>query len=295
MSFRARLRPVKRALGVPIEWGWRTAIRVAAFSRRGAPLAASEFGGQRVLVVAPHPDDEAIGCVGAVLLHAAAGSRVRIAIATDGRGSRTLTDPDAMARQRRAEAIAAAQLMRIERLECLDLPEGNWQPGELTSRLSHLIEEFAPELIYAPSRIDFHPEHLAVAHALARALVASNCAAIMRIYQVQVPLTSVLSNLVVDVSAQFADCAAVLRSYATQAGSVACAFRQRRYSAARHGFEFAAEEFWQMSAARYVSLHAAPPSDWPRPFRGLRNFPLTDPLAYWVGRDARRRMSSAAT
>jgi LmbE family N-acetylglucosaminyl deacetylase len=288
MSFRARLRPVRHAIARPIESGWRAAIRAGAFLRRVQP-PTPEFGGQRVLVVAPHPDDEAIGCVGSILRHVATGDPVCIAIATDGRQSRILADPDAMARQRHQEAIAAARLMRVERLEFLGLPEGEWHATELESRLQRLLAEFEPDVVYAPSRVDFHPEHFAVAHVLALALRASDLAPEVRVYPVQVPLTSVLANRVVDISREFPDCAAVLSSYATQAGSIACALRQRRYCAALHGFESAAEEFWQMPAASYVSLHAQPPRDWPRDYRGLRNFPLTDPLAYWVGREARRR------
>ena len=40
--------------------------------------------GTRILVLAPHPDDEVFGCAGAIMRHVAAGDSVRVAVVTDG-------------------------------------------------------------------------------------------------------------------------------------------------------------------------------------------------------------------
>jgi LmbE family N-acetylglucosaminyl deacetylase len=291
MSFRSRLRPVKRASASAVELIWRVGFGAAAWLVRRDINRWISPGGQRVLVVAPHPDDEAIGCVGTILLHVQSGDRVCVAIATDGRRSRAIPDPVQMALQRRREATDAARLMQLERLEWLGLPEGEWSVRALQDPLRALIEEIEPHIIYAPSRIDFHPEHFKVAHALALALGDVGVRQErVRVYQVQVPLTPVIANLVADVSALVPRCEAVLRAYVSQAGSVQCAYRQRRYSALLHGIAKHAEEFWEMPASRYVALHSVPPLQWPNAFRGLRNFPITDPLAYLVGRNARRKM-----
>ena len=47
------------------------------------PYHASDLTGKRVLVFAPHPDDETIGCGGS-LVHALAGDPVKVVILTDG-------------------------------------------------------------------------------------------------------------------------------------------------------------------------------------------------------------------
>jgi hypothetical protein len=116
----------------------------------------------------------------------------------------------------------------------------------------------------------------------------------VRIYNVQVPLTPALANLVVDVSDVTERCHEVLRSYASQAGSIACSYRQRRYGALLHGVRGEVEEFWELPAARYASLHLDAPEQWPDAFRGFRNFSLTDPFAYLTGQRERRRLRSAA-
>ena len=170
MSFRSRLRPLKRAAAPVAEAFAHACIGVLRFTSPRQCATWSSPGGERVLVVAPHPDDEAVGCAGTLLRHAQANDRVSIAIATDGRRSRTISDPDEMASRRHEEAVEAARLLRVERLEWIGLPEGEWRIGELAATLRMQLKELAPAIVYAPSRIDFHPEHFAVAHALALAL-----------------------------------------------------------------------------------------------------------------------------
>jgi LmbE family N-acetylglucosaminyl deacetylase len=295
MSFRSALRPLKLATAHAVERLW--GVGFSARARMVRPDAArwTSSGGQKILIVAPHPDDEAIGCVGTMLLHVASGDRVCVAIATDGRRSGAIADPILMSLQRRREAGDAAQLMRLERMEWMGFPEGEWAITALRDSLKDLIDEVMPDIVYAPSRIDFHPEHFKVAHALALALaelpIRSGHDLTVRIYPVQVPLTSLMSNLVADISALIPQCEAVLRAYVSQAGSVQCAYRQRRYSARRHRLAAQAEEFWELSVSEYVALHRSSPRHWPRPFRGLRSFAFTDPLAYLVGSRQRRLLA----
>jgi LmbE family N-acetylglucosaminyl deacetylase len=236
-----------------------------------------------------------MGCAGTILLHRRAGDQVCIAIATDGRRSRAIPDPDQMAAQRQREALLAASRMGVDRVAWLGHLEGDCDPAALKESLLTLLAQVQPDVIYAPSRIDFHPEHLKVAHALALALEDSGMASVpVRIYQVQVPLTSPVCNLVTDVSAVAEQCGSVLAAYTSQLGALQCTFRQRRYGALLHGFRTAAEEFWEVPSRDYVALHIAPHPAWPAVFRGLRNFSLSDPLAYLVGRAERRRLRSLA-
>jgi LmbE family N-acetylglucosaminyl deacetylase len=297
MSFRARLRPLKRALARPLELGWSPVIAAIDRSMRTRCESWSSPGRQQVLVVAPHPDDEAIGCAGTLLRHRACGDHTCIAIATDGRRSQAVPDADQMARLRHTEGQNAARLLQATRFEWLGLPEGDWQPAELAERLRALIADWGPTLVYAPSRVDFHPEHRAVAHALALALDAEpaiTANAQVRVYQVQVPLTSLLINLYADVSEWSEISARALEAYASQAGSITSGERLKRYSALAHGKARHVESFWQMPAADYAALHRGAPRSWPDAFRGLRNFPLSDPLAWLSGNRERRRIAAAA-
>ena len=292
------MRALKRATSRGIGRCWEPGFATLGPLIRSDAARWSSSGTRRVVVLAPHPDDEAIGCAGSILKHVGCGDCVSIVIATDGRQSRAIDDPTKMSEQRHAEAAAAARLLGVGRIEWLGFHEGAWDLHELQSRLETVLADVEPDVIYAPSRIDFHPEHHRVAHALARALdshVGVRPRTIdVRIYSVQVPLTPALANLVVDVSDVAERCHAVLRSYSSQAFSVECSYRKRRYGARLHRVRGEVEEFWELPAARYTSLHLATPEQWPAAFRGLRYYAWSDPFAYLVGQRERRRLRSTA-
>ena len=120
------------------------------------------------LVIAPHPDDETLGCGATIARKAAAGSEVHIAFITDGRHSHrsAVISPDALARLRRAEATQAAAALGIpeDRLHFLDIPDGaaSSHLDSVRGRLLELIQRHQPQDIFIPSRIDRHPDHRAL-------------------------------------------------------------------------------------------------------------------------------------
>ena len=78
-------RPCGRALG-------RSMILAADYLRSGAGVArdrarAQLTGGRGVVVVAPHPDDESLGCGGLIAACCAHGIEVRLVVLSDGTGS----------------------------------------------------------------------------------------------------------------------------------------------------------------------------------------------------------------
>jgi LmbE family N-acetylglucosaminyl deacetylase len=298
MSFERLLKVMRRQASSIAELPWRCVFLAAGkwTPSRARPWSAT--GADRVLVIAPHPDDEAIACSGTLLRHIASGERVVVAIVTDGRLSKQMPTPDEMAAVRKSEALLAARRLGVERLEWLGLREGAWEATELLELLRALLQRHDPTIVYAPSRVDFHPEHLLVAHSLGRALQSLPAAPVrrvrVRVYQVQVPLTRILTNVVADVSAVAAQSSAALRAYASQAGSWESVHRCRRYAALAHGVPGDVEEFWELTAEQYAELHGGRCDEWLGKFRGVRRFAWTDPLAYWFGNAERRRLHAAA-
>ena len=77
---------------------------------------------------------------------------------TDGRRSRAGgLDAETMARVRRGEARASLQALGVTRGEWLGLHEGDWSDASLADPLQRLLADLKPQLVYAPSRVDFHP------------------------------------------------------------------------------------------------------------------------------------------
>ena len=144
------------------------------------PLASLEeiVGAGGLVVVAPHPDDESLGCGGLIAAARAAGHEVRIVIVSDGIGSHpnSLTYPPARLRcLRRDEARAAAAALGVaaDEIIFLDLPD-RYVPsaGPVAEAAAARIVEIARSVdagaLFVTWEHDPHTDHYA-AHAIARA------------------------------------------------------------------------------------------------------------------------------
>jgi LmbE family N-acetylglucosaminyl deacetylase len=132
-----------------------------------ATLEAPEPG--TVLVLAPHPDDEVLGCGGTLCLHARQGDRVHVLVAfAEDPDPITPVDEEA-SEMRRAEARAGGAELGISAYEFWDYPDGiEPEPVLLqlaSRRLATRIAEIAPRTVYAP----WIGEHSIDHHVLARA------------------------------------------------------------------------------------------------------------------------------
>jgi LmbE family N-acetylglucosaminyl deacetylase len=286
---RARLRPLVRLASSLAEQTFTSTAGLAGYVAVPRVTDWSSSGGQRILVVAPHPDDEIVGCGGTIIRHLTSGDEATILYATDGSASRALgLGPDEMRIRRHDEAQAACRVIGVNRTTWLGLDERDWQTDELVSALTDLLDKSPPDVVYTPSRIDFHPDHQRVAHAVAVALHHHLPTSIaVRAYQIQVPLTGVLINLVADVSIHAERIKEALAKYVTQQATIASTVRLRRYQSAYfHRREV--EVFWETTADRFVSLHLEPPSHGSASFRGLHPRAFMDPLAFWSARGKRR-------
>lgn len=281
-------RQVKTLILNCVEVVWAFGFAVAGRIFRPKPAHWSSPSNQRILVLAPHPDDEVIGCAGTILLHIAQGDAVTVVYITDGRRSRALgLNAAQMTQRRKQEAQAAIAILDCDRV-WLGFPENEWEIVDLQPQLTDLLTRLDPHIIYAPSRVDFHPEHHKVAHALATQL-SSDTQAIIRIYQIHVPLTITLVNLIAPTATVHAQKQAALEAYTSQHESVFKAMRMQHYAARFYRVDQQVECFWQLSASAYRQLHIHP-LPWTGNFRSVYPRPFTDPLAYLYGAFARRQL-----
>ena len=114
-----------------------------------------------VLVLAPHPDDEAIGCGGTIARHTSRGDRVSVVFLTSGElGLKHLPQEKAW-EIREAEARAAAEVLGVAATRFLRLPD--WcsgdEPERLQAAIASLLREEDPQVIYVPHGEDEHPDH----------------------------------------------------------------------------------------------------------------------------------------
>ncbi len=245
-------------------------------------------GGKRVVIVAPHPDDETIGAGGVAILHAQAGDRVQIVVVTDGRGSRAGgLSAEAMCKLRLKEMTAAAEILGVE-FTWLGFPEWEWEIESAQLALAPFVTD--ADIVYTPSCIDFHPEHIRVAACIARVLTAGQTA---RIYQLGVPLGRRLVNVVADISRVNFIKNKALAAHQSQENAIKPLRRISGYLSKYYRLE-AVECFWELPGDSFVKVmqNAIKVFEKKNVFRGIRPHSFTDPLAWLRGRAERKSLAN---
>lgn len=141
----------------------------------------------RVLVVAPHPDDEVIGCGGAILDHVAAGDSVEVIFLTSGEGGgHGAGDPGG---DREREAKAAAKVLGVSGIEFWGEPDGALRATRpLIERLRRRIGDMRPFRVYVTHEGEMHPDHRAAARLVLASLPKPNGAPVVIGFEVWTPL-----------------------------------------------------------------------------------------------------------
>lgn len=136
---------------------------------------------QSVLVIFPHPDDEAFGVSGTIALHTQAGTPVTYACLTLGQMGRNMGNPPFANREtlpviRRAELLDAVKILGIQDLRMVGLRDKTIEFEEdekMTKLMLSFIEEVKPSLIitFYPG-YSVHPDHEATGAAVVRAVAS---------------------------------------------------------------------------------------------------------------------------
>lgn len=162
------------------------------------PYNPALLRGERLLVLAPHPDDEVIGCGGLLAHHLRERRQVRVVVATDGGQA---GDPAA----REEETRRALALLGEVHVDFLGFPDRELRDhrAAVTDQLAAILRQWRPDLILAPSPVEFHPDHLELAVALCElvqrdpSLFAELAVTRVAFYEVGQPLRP---NAIVDIT-----------------------------------------------------------------------------------------------
>ena len=188
----------------------------AAHYRPWEPLLPATWAVKgTALVVAPHPDDEILGCGGVVAAHRDQGVEVHVAVMTDGGLGNPGGDggPEYVA-LRKEETLRALDLLGGAEHHFLDYPDGslkdNWGPvGDLVS----LIDRVRPTTLLLPSPYEVHPDHRATSLIAFRAVRAAAEKPELLCYEVGAMMPA---NLLLDITPQMLKKEAAVRAFPSQ-------------------------------------------------------------------------------
>jgi LmbE family N-acetylglucosaminyl deacetylase len=128
--------------------------------------AGPTFDDMSALVVAPHPDDETLGCGGTIARKVRNGAEVSIAFLTDGGGSHPHLMPrERLCRLRKEEALDACAKLGIprSRVHFLDIADGalaQWEP-QASVLIAELLTAIAPDQVFVTHSQDLLSDHVA--------------------------------------------------------------------------------------------------------------------------------------
>ncbi|WP_419782410.1 PIG-L deacetylase family protein [Malaciobacter marinus] len=161
----------------------------------------------KVLIVAVHPDDETLGCGGTLLKHKANGDEVHWLICT------IIDKAHGYYKTRKKEIEKVSTLYGFDsvhnlRLKTMQIDE--YSMSELIGKISKVINEVQPNIIYLPFKGDVHSDHRKIFEAAYSCTKSFRYPFIKKIYMIETlsetefaPSTkedSFIPNIFVDIS-----------------------------------------------------------------------------------------------
>lgn len=161
-SEHAAERHIRRGLGAFLLW---------CHGRMSRPVDL----GADTWIVAPHQDDEVLGCGGTIALKRKAGAQVRVVFLTDGSMSHhDSVDGRILARRRVQEALRACEMLGVaaDHVHFLALADGSLhtQVEVCTSRLRLLFDQYPFPQVFVPNAFEIPSDHTAAREAARAAL-----------------------------------------------------------------------------------------------------------------------------
>jgi LmbE family N-acetylglucosaminyl deacetylase len=216
----------------------KSAVRIALGQRRMQSLRAlirnaslftqqtvvHEPGAGRIVVLAPHMDDETLGCGGTIARHVQAGAQLTVVFLTDGRhggpSCAKWTEEERSDKQReivgirKSEARCAADILGVKAIQFLDAEDRRLNADvRVPKLLREILEQEQPECVYLPSFLEQHPDHRAANGALLDAVTGTRLNFECRGYEVWTPL---FPNCVIKIDATIELKKRALGCYASQ-------------------------------------------------------------------------------
>jgi N-acetylglucosamine malate deacetylase 1 len=181
---------------------------------------------KNVLIIAPHPDDEILGCGGTIKKMSMQGNNVWVLIVS--RGKAGMYTEEGIQRVRK-EALDAHKLLGVNETRFLDFPAPELDLislSTISSAISKIINEYKADTIYIPHVGDIHHDHKVVFNAsMVAARPVNNCT-VKRIYAYETlsetewaaPISSELfiPTLYIDISEVFHMKIEAFKCYKTQ-------------------------------------------------------------------------------
>ena len=189
----------------------------------------------RILIVAPHPDDESIGCGGIICLY---HKQVDVLLVTDGYNPQLNNRETAGIRQK--EFHKAMETAGVHECFLLHIPEHEIRHNRAQFKR---VDVKSYDHIFVPNRYEQHQDHIAV-YQTVKKLAGRNA----RLYEYEVWTTIRDPNIIVDIGSAVEEKRGLIACHASQVKELdydALAIGLNAYRGRVHGREYAEAFFCQ--------------------------------------------------
>jgi len=156
--------------------------------------------GTKILLFAPHFDDETFACGGTLALLRQRGCSIAVVIVTDGSSNEKVIGKQEVdvPSLRLSETNKALDVLGIEDRIFLSEPDGEYiDNAKSRNSFSSIIEKFAPDWIFVPPLLDSHKDHIAVSYSILQIWNERNFKERLFLYETWVPIPT---TTIVDIS-----------------------------------------------------------------------------------------------
>ncbi len=174
---------------------------------------------KKVLIFAPHMDDETIGVGGTIRRHIEEGAEVHCVFSTDGSSSESQLSKQELSLMRKQEMEKVNKILGMKAIHYMDLPDGKVESNEESQqKLLALLGDINPDLIYCTPFVDAHPDHIGTAAILCDSLKKwKKNEVTLRLYEINCPIPPDEINCVIDISSTFDTKKKAIDIFASQA------------------------------------------------------------------------------
>ena len=117
---------------------------------------------KNILVIAPHADDEVLGCGGTIYKHYLNGDKVYVSVMTNASNGAPELFSETDINNIRNEALKAHKILRVAQTLFFDFPAPNlnqYPLYKIADKISFLIKKYKINTMYIPHRGDLHKDH----------------------------------------------------------------------------------------------------------------------------------------
>lgn len=199
---------------------------------------------KNILVFAPHPDDESIGCGGTIYKHIQNSGDVTVVFCTSDGDVRMRESAEALKVLGVKDSVSFG--FGIETLK---------SQSALVEKIKNVIAEKSPEIVFLPFFLDNHEDHRTINLALAKAYSSGKADFMIYSYPVWFPL---YPNLIVDIGNVWENKKQAIQCYKSQLATrdyvkMSKSLGEYWAEVKGHGIKIT-ETFFRATAKEYFSL-----------------------------------------